>query len=168
MSTLGADVAFVHANQFDIPGGCDLFWWNLSITRPRPTHEHNNNPMTIDEALGIMIERTGHERYRWLCLEQPDPIEQATWRNWIIEQAISPNYPPIATQAQTFLSAVKDWVKAGLPVADRAERMRRRSICEICPLFDGSRKRCTKCGCKTALKPWLLTETCPDGRWESA
>ena len=78
-----------------------------------------------------------------------------------------PSYPPVATQVLSFLGALKVFVKAGCPVASRAERARRRAICERCPAFNAAAKRCMKCGCSTSIKPWLLTAECPEKRWES-
>ncbi len=121
--------------------------------------------MTLEDALQIVIERTGVERYRYLCLEQPDEAERLVWSDWIIAQA--QNKPSFARKAVTLFDTLKTWIKSGAPIADRTERARRRSICEHCPRFDAEMKRCTVCGCSTSIKPWLRTATCPEGRWES-
>jgi hypothetical protein len=55
--------------------------------------------MTLTEALDIMIARTGHERYRWLCSDEnnlPAPNDRDTFRQHIIVQAqIDPSLPNI-------------------------------------------------------------------------
>ena len=76
-----------------------------------------------------------------------------------------PELPSIRRQAASFFGALKDWVKAGAPVANREERARRRGICEVCPRFNAEMNRCMVCGCKASIKPWLLTAECPEDRW---
>ncbi len=46
--------------------------------------------MTIDEALNIVVVKTGVDRYRWLCSDQnanKPPNDPATWQRWIMEEA---------------------------------------------------------------------------------
>ena len=125
--------------------------------------------MTDDEALEKAIALTGVARYRYLVKHQPDLAARAEWAAFmhvVVERNKGqPEYPGLITQAQTFLSTLKQWVRAGAPVASRAERKRRQAICYGCDLYDSRQNRCTKCGCSTALKPWLLTANCPIGKW---
>jgi hypothetical protein len=44
--------------------------------------------MNLEQALDILIARTGHERYRWLCSEDnPDVIGRDAYRALVITQA---------------------------------------------------------------------------------
>ncbi len=131
--------------------------------------------MTLEEALDIVVATTKVERYRYLCLEYPDEKVRKAYSEWVIKEARGENvlyvpdaYPSLREQASSLFLSLKTWVKAGMPVADRNERARRRSICETCPRFDHVQNRCRVCGCSTALKPWLLSAKCPENRWESS
>lgn len=93
-----------------------------------------------------------------------DPIDPVHVRH-VCRDPNAPVYPKPAVQFISFLGALKTWVKAGAPVADRTERARRRGICEACDKYDKSQSRCLVCGCATAIKPFLLTASCPLGKW---
>lgn len=41
----------------------------------------------------------------------------------------------------------------------------RLSICSGCEFFDKVAQRCSKCGCKMAVKTYLKAEKCPIGKW---
>lgn len=78
-----------------------------------------------------------------------------------------PVYPPLAKQARNLAGSLVRWVASGCGISTAAEARRRRGVCVACPsgLYDPARGRCTACGCKTAVKPWLNSETCPRGHW---
>jgi len=48
-------------------------------------------------------------------------------------------------------------------IADGPEHARRLAICRDCPLIKGN--TCSACGCFTAAKTKLATESCPKGKW---
>lgn len=41
----------------------------------------------------------------------------------------------------------------------------RLAICRSCEFFNNNSERCTKCGCKMAIKTYLKAEKCPVGKW---
>lgn len=41
----------------------------------------------------------------------------------------------------------------------------RLAICKSCEFFNSYQERCTKCGCKMAIKTYLKAEKCPIGKW---
>jgi len=44
--------------------------------------------MTLPEALDLVVARTSHERYRWLCSDDnPDAAQREAFRRYVIEQA---------------------------------------------------------------------------------
>jgi uncharacterized paraquat-inducible protein A len=49
-----------------------------------------------------------------------------------------------------------------LPTTQANQRL---EICKGCEFFDASQDRCTKCGCKMAIKTYLRAEKCPIGKW---
>jgi hypothetical protein len=64
-----------------------------------------------------------------------------------------------------FLSSVVSHLTTGLPVATDETRDARLALCGQCPHFRHSDKRCSLCGCYTAIKAQWRGEKCPDGRW---
>lgn len=123
------------------------------------------------EQLESVIAATGHDRFRWLTSgANPDPVSREGYRRLVVARAeavaADPSaYPPLATQAANLAGSLRDWLRSGAPITPGAERERRRAICRACPKYDRDRGRCTACGCFGALKPWLGTATCPEGRW---
>lgn len=126
--------------------------------------------MTADQ-LNSVVAASGHERYRWLTSEaNPEVESREGYRRLVAEKAEAlahrpPVYPPLAAQASGLASSLASWLRAGLPITPAAERARRRAICSACPLFDAAARRCTACGCFSAIKPWLGTAVCPRGKW---
>lgn len=57
--------------------------------------------MTLEQALDIMTDRTGHGRYRWLCSpDNPDAESRAAYRRLVLDQAGAPPPPaPISPPA---------------------------------------------------------------------
>ena len=41
----------------------------------------------------------------------------------------------------------------------------RLNICKTCEFFNQLSQRCSKCGCKMAIKTYLKAEKCPVGKW---
>ena len=138
--------------------------------------------MTDSEIIDAVVAKTGNPRFR-LKLDRSGPDYDPWW--WgtarqlldLPEPPPAPppvapvSYPPLAQQARNLAGSLKRWWKSGLAVSTAAEARRRRDICRgtetapQCELFDPAKSRCRKCGCKTALKPWLATEVCPLGKW---
>jgi len=62
--------------------------------------------MTLDDALDLVISRTGHERYRWLCsLGNPDGEGRESHRRLVMEKAtgepqLVPRTEPIPADLQ--------------------------------------------------------------------
>lgn len=100
----------------------------------------------------------------WLTSDDPLKRKHAAARLAMPDPPIQA-YPPLATQARNLAGSLSAWARAGLPIAPPGERRRRRSICLECPLFDPEQRRCLKCGCSIAVKPWLRTARCPEGKW---
>jgi hypothetical protein len=68
-------------------------------------------------------------------------------------------------QVKHLSEALKEWAKAGLPLASKPLREDRLKICAACsywsPRGNFGLGQCTAgCGC-TKFKAYLLTETCP-------
>ena len=60
--------------------------------------------MTLDDALTIVIARTGHERYRWLTSDaNPDATQRDGYRASILRQAGAPAPPVPAPSGPTSL-----------------------------------------------------------------
>ena len=123
----------------------------------------------FDAILGRVIERTGHERYRWLTsLANPDEETRAGYRRIVIEryqQLISDSeYPPLVEQAGNAVGAMGRTIRAaikGEPVlVSIRERERRLVLCQACEYYDPGPNRCRRCGCN-GLKLDLATERCP-------
>jgi hypothetical protein len=56
--------------------------------------------MTLEQALDIVIEREGVERYRYLCLDHPNPSVRAEYSRLIMQLAGQPPRPgPTAKEA---------------------------------------------------------------------
>jgi hypothetical protein len=126
------------------------------------------------EDLDLVVERTRHERYRWLVSEDnPDPGSREGSRAIVAELAAgfrgepAPSYPPVAEQIGNALAAAGRFAASWFATVDRSEFERRRSICMGCPFMDKAQDRCTRCACFLAVKPWIKAESCPEGKWET-
>jgi hypothetical protein len=126
--------------------------------------------MTLAEALDIVVERTHHERYRWLCSDDnPDAAQRDGYRRLVMQQMTDepamPAYPSLWEQAGNAAKAAAGVVSAvahGQPVAaSEEEQARRLAICHACEFFDATQGRCTKCGCLGAWKTWVASQRCP-------
>lgn len=123
-------------------------------------------------ALDIVVARTRHERYRWLCSDDnPNIAQRNSYREFVIREANGGTsvYPPLREQLGNAASAVGRVAYAmmhGQHIAvDQDEQNRRLAICRDCEFFDATQGRCMKCGCFGAFKSWLATERCPIGKW---
>lgn len=57
-------------------------------------------------------------------------------------------------------------VASGNPLKTSSEDASGRlNICKTCEFFDKNSERCSKCGCKMAIKTYLKAEKCPIGKW---
>jgi hypothetical protein len=51
---------------------------------------------TFKQQLDLVIARTGVERYRYLCLEHPDPRVRQQYRDWVAREcARDPDAPAL-------------------------------------------------------------------------
>jgi hypothetical protein len=127
------------------------------------------------EDLETAVARSGVVHYRWLTSDDnPDAFVREGYRGIVREIAAAevwppepPAYPPLATQAANLLGAAARFVGSGCATVDQAEFDRRRAVCSACPNLDAESDRCRVCACFLAVKPWMKTERCPEGRWEA-
>ena len=80
----------------------------------------------------------------WAAKEPPDPVELAhiCGRSAL---GITPDYPPLATQAGNLARSLWDWAISGFSTASDEEQARRLAICATCQHWDAG--RCRLCGC---------------------
>jgi hypothetical protein len=80
------------------------------------------------------------------------------------------------TKAGRLLQALRDWNRAGRPIAPKALRKGRLAGCAVCEYWDSfdncglGECHAPGCGC-TRLKAWLLTSKCPHpagSRWPAS
>jgi hypothetical protein len=127
--------------------------------------------MDINEALDIVVSRTRHERYRWLCSDDnPDQWQREAYRHQIVAMASNEEppqlaYPALAVQAANLFRSARDWAKSGFKLAPKAVRAERQATCDLCEKWDKVQRRCTACGC-TDLKVYALVAKCPLDKWE--
>lgn len=120
--------------------------------------------MTIQEALDIVVARTKHERFRWLCSEEnPDVDQREKYRVQVVAMASKepPRYPSLWRQAANVAAAAGRAIVSGFAPVSEDERDRRLSICMDCEFYDHAQERCMKCGCFGRWKTFLATEHCP-------
>lgn len=119
------------------------------------------------EALKIVVDRTGHIRYRELAAE--DHPDHDLWRGRLIEMASglpgAPQYPPLATRVRSALGAAGRAIGAALTgvevVRPGDEQAACLAICQGCEHYVPADARCEICGCFAMLKARLATEHCP-------
>lgn len=87
---------------------------------------------------------------------------------------ISPKeYPSLATELNTYLYAVKNWIQEGRPTRTDAEvKHLHDQYCSKCDWYDTEQQRCKGCGCKTRAEGAALlnklrmsTQHCPKQLW---
>ena len=64
---------------------------------------------------------------------------------------------------KSLAKSIKEWAKAGFPLAHKTEHAKRFATCCACSMLVGH--MCTKCGCVAYAKTKLKTEKCPIGKW---
>lgn len=76
---------------------------------------------------------------------------------------------PFWKSVWNFAKSVRHWRKTGGRTATREQYDARQAICEACPLYDATARRCTVCGCWVAWKAALIENDCksdcPEGKW---
>lgn len=120
--------------------------------------------MILDEALHVVIARTKHERFRWLCSEDnPDSEQREAYRAQVMAMAVGepPKYPPLWRQAGNATVAIGRAIVSGFATVPEEERNHRLLICMDCEFYDHTQERCTRCGCLGKWKTFLATEHCP-------
>jgi hypothetical protein len=142
----------------------------------------DDNVVSWQDALEVVVARTKHERYRVLCSGSwPD---HESYRQLMIEQAtgaLAPisefppglEYPSVFQQFMNVAGAVGSAVSAavqGEPISVSPEEQDDRlAICHACLPPDGfwdvKQERCSKCGCFGDWKTWLATQHCPIDKW---
>jgi hypothetical protein len=125
--------------------------------------------MTWREALGAVVARTGHERYRWLCSDDnPDVVQRESYRRSMLDQCgQAPSYPPAIVQAGNALGAAAAFIMDGFRTVDDTEQSRRLAICHACEHYDADAHRCRACGCYADLKARVASSSCPHHKWEA-
>ncbi len=80
--------------------------------------------------------------------------------------------PSLLTKAQSLAVALGKFAMSGFQVASNEVVAARLEICESCEFFERGRKilrgKCSKCGCTTATKLAMSSESCPLGKWNAA
>ena len=77
--------------------------------------------------------------------------------------------PGLAEQGRNLVNLMKDVgedIFAGQDIfVEQFEQKRRYDICQACPSFEHSRKRCRECGCFMMNKTALRASKCPLKKW---
>ena len=77
--------------------------------------------------------------------------------------------PGLAEQGRNLVNLMKDVgedIFAGQDIfVEQFEQQRRYDICQACPSFEHSRKRCRECGCFMMNKTTLRAAKCPLKKW---
>lgn len=96
----------------------------------------------------------------WCCLfgfyVKPPQNRIITPRKRIIQP---PTIPQMATH---FSKAMVRWAKKGFKTVSKEVYMQRRLACAACQ----PKGRCPHCGCSLWAKAALITEQCPEDKWE--
>jgi hypothetical protein len=121
------------------------------------------------EAVDVMVTRTGHERFRWLCSEEnPDEGQRDGYRYQVVAMATGtpPEPPGLFRKAVNLARATAEHVAAGLHRLSDEDSQARLNICFHCEMFRG--RSCAICGCNMVEKVYWAEQRCPhpDGdRW---
>jgi hypothetical protein len=84
--------------------------------------------------------------------------------------APAPEAASFATKAGRLLREGRAWMRAGLPIADKATRTARLAVCAQCQYYNAAGNlglgecKAPGCGC-TRVKLALATSKCPLGKW---
>lgn len=67
--------------------------------------------------------------------------------------------------SQSLVNNIKSVAAGNSLAVSEYEALARLNICKGCDFFNASQERCTKCGCKMAIKTYLKAESCPIKKW---
>ena len=77
--------------------------------------------------------------------------------------------PTLAAQATSLVQWTAAWVKRGARTATTEQYDQRLEICQACPLYEATEKKCGSCGCYLPWKAAGLAakgkSDCPEGKW---
>jgi hypothetical protein len=149
----------------------ELRSWGIAV---RVDHYYAQPMMTWQEALEIVVSRTGHNAFQKKCDEgHPHHI---SWRAEMIRMASGEPRP--RAPGPSLMTQLGTAARAGMGVASAvahrqpvlvsdAEYERRLTICRACPEYMPDAIKCRKCGCFLQLKARLATEDgqCPEDKW---
>jgi hypothetical protein len=121
----------------------------------------------FERALDLVVSRTGHERYRYLCLEHPDQWMRDASSAQVLEMAkaieAESDFPSMFRQAANIFGAAGRLISAGLHGKQMwvtAEQLAyRKAQCADCEHMKND--RCVLCGCPYKRKIRAATEACP-------
>jgi hypothetical protein len=127
-------------------------------------HRRGNN-LPFDD-----VEQMIHNQ---VCAREPSHVCEE-WPTSFVSTPNNPIEPPrIGDMLLSFVTAISQWVSAGMPVTPEAKFKQRLEICRNC-FIDGQKMwdeqaaagigRCNRCGC-TGIKLHLETSHCPAGKW---
>lgn len=127
------------------------------------------------EDLNLVIQRTGHTRYRELT-DPEDSSYDPSYEELVRQEAArfrkEPYLPPTSVQIRNAMSAVGRAVQAvatGKPLyVSETVKAARLATCHSCDQYRHSDDRCGACGCwQDGLlgHAALATERCPLNRW---
>ena len=145
-------------------------WDVLDSFSPTFRQRHAQNPKLWEPRLDEITEK--------LVKQREEPTERR--RQEVPEQyrrGLTPREPPLPSlpaMALTYAFALARHVAAGSPVVDEETYHARVAICEACPSFRRSDRRCAKCGChldnQVDKKTLWADAACPDAppRWGTA
>jgi hypothetical protein len=128
-------------------------------------------PVTSGDCI---VESTNHVRFcAWAASGRPEYIAEIldlSANGWPPDQVATmtigaPVYPPLSVQARNLAGTLWSWAKDGFKIASSSVVMTRRSICRLCDKFDHRQQRCTVCGCRDSVKPYLKAAECPLKKW---
>jgi hypothetical protein len=83
--------------------------------------------------------------------------------------AAEPEMPPVTEMIKNLSNSVikniKNVASGNNLAVSEYEATARLNICKRCEFFNASQERCSKCGCKMAVKTYLKAESCPLKKW---
>ncbi len=97
----------------------------------------------------------------WAAKDPPNPMEL----RHICERIATSDYPTLINQVRSVVSAAVGFVASGFAVASDDEKARRLEICKGCERYDDAAGRCKACGCFSAIKARIESQSCPEGKW---
>jgi hypothetical protein len=117
--------------------------------------------MTLDEALDIVVSRTGHQHFRVLCREDnPDTWQRDGYRRKVLQLAEG-GLASLIQKAASLTVAMVEATASGFEPVPEAEAERRQGICDACEYHEARDNTCKSCGCYLAIKTKLAVWRCP-------